>query len=221
MLISMCLQQGKADTVRYRAIGFKGLKNITRDEIIRRAGIRTDGSAIVIDRSLLKKTLNDTAIIRKYSLEATGENLVVTIVEKEPVIILSLEGDSETVLCELDSTFNVIAYNRIYDPKLPVLHLQTSGAGKFELNSDIVDFCDMMVKIKNKHSRFYAEIIDIDYGQECSTVRLFGRRTRFIVNNSIDNFVRLIYISGYLDSVKRYPETVHIFSDKVLIKQGV
>lgn len=221
IFVSMTLQQGSADIVRYKAIGFKGLKNVSKDEIIRRAGIHTDGSAIVIDHSMLKKALNDTAIIQKYSLEVAGENLVVNIVEKEPVVILALEGDNETVLCELDSSLAVIAYNRIYDLMLPVLHLKTKGAGSFALSSDVADFCTIMMEIKNKHSRFFAEIIDIEYGVEHSIVYLYGRKTQFIVNNSIDNFIRVKYISGYLDSMRRYPETVHIDSDKVLIKQGV
>ena len=215
------MMPAKGAVKKFNSLAFKGIRHTGKAEIIRRAGIRSKGDDILVDMDMLDRSLKSFSSIQDHSFVENGRTLVISAVEREPAVILAVEGTSETVVFELDSHQSIIAMNRIYDSTLPVVHVHSDGKVDVRVSGRLKDLCLVLLELKTKHGSLFNEISDVYYNPLRSVTVLRKRRTRFVMGNSLRDFMRLQYITGYLDSSGQYPKSVNICKDKVLIKQGV
>jgi hypothetical protein len=213
-------QSASAGMKYFTAIEFRGLRNLSRNEIIHGVGLAARGKGIVVDMDSLEKSLGSFAIIQGYTIDEKNGRLILSVTERNPRFIIAHRGKGQTVVFEVDAQFRPIAFNRIYCPWLPVIHIGDDGMKGNQVSEETRTFCMMLERERKSYPALFREIRDIFIGRDVD-VLLTGRRTRFILPLSGPDFRRLNFIAGYLDSRGQYPEKIMINDDKVLIRQGV
>jgi len=210
-----------AEARYFTAIEFRGLRNLTKAEIIRGVRLAVRGNGVVIDLDSLENSLKKFAIIRGHEVDEKNGRLILTVAERDPRLIIAHRRKDQTIVFEIDERFTAIAFNRIYRPDLPVVHVGAAGMNGADISEETRAFCLILERVKKESPELFREIREIFFDGNRAEVRLEGRRTRFFLSPGVEDFRRLSYFAGYLDRTGRYPDRMTINDDKVLIRKGV
>ena len=210
-----------AETGVFNTVEIRGMKYLAKEEIVRRVRLVSRNNQIIIDMDSLRNALKTFPIIKDYSIKTAEGRLILSISEREPLVRVALHGKNQTVPFELDYASKVIAFNRIHCRSLPLVHADMNEMKGNEPGHGLKKLCLVLFRVKKEHPALFREIEEIYYGSGFADITLRGRRTHFFIRTVMDNFTRLTYIAGYLDSMRIYPERISITDDKVLIRQGV
>src|SRR4030042_1246317 len=105
---------------RVKAIEFKGLKLMSKYDIIRGTRIDALSDGIAVNMDSLEKALSGNSFIKSYRVDEYRGRLIVSITEKRPELIMSVTRGEGSVLYELDADHSVISKNNVPPARGPV-----------------------------------------------------------------------------------------------------
>ncbi|MFC1669562.1 hypothetical protein ACFL20_04165 [Spirochaetota bacterium] len=207
------------NTIKVRAIEFKGLKYITKYEILKSTRVKADKGGIVIDVESLKKSLKNIALIKKYKVAISNGKMKISIVEKKPHLYLAVRKGKRIIPFEIDGNNKIISMKRIYHPAKPVIVIDDNEIIKGKLSKRARGICRLAEYLSKSEKRLYNEINEIFLTVHGKLkVKLNGRRTIFYLNADRASFIRLKYITGYMDRKRYYSDKLNIMQNEVYIR---
>jgi len=173
----------------------------------------------VIDIDSLENSLKRISIIESYNIDIKDEVLSLRIVEKEPFFCIALITGKETIPYELDREFNIISRKKVFSADKPLVLIKRGDMPQGRVSYKVKKICSLLSELRKERSSIYREISSV-YVMNSGRVRvrLRRRKTDFILDPEKKNFIRLNYITGYLDRIKYYPERLEINGDMMVIR---
>ncbi len=210
--------RGGDDVRRVSAVEFRGLKLLTKYDIIRGVRLKAVDGGIEIDIHSLEQALSRNAYLRGFSIHESAGRLIVTVDEKKPVLVMVVARGGTSTIYEMDEGHTVISRDDPHAANLPVLCVAgrdlRSDAGK----QDVRNLLSLLNRVKRKNAGVYRELSEISYREEGLRVFLRGRKTRFILRPDDAEFIKLKYIAGQCDRTKTYPDEIAISGDAAIIR---
>jgi hypothetical protein len=204
---------------KVKAIEFRGLKYLSKYEIINGSITRVEDDYFVVDIDSLSSLLKKNQMIASYRIAMEGENVKIAIVENEPAFLLCVRKKKRMVFFELDRGFKVISYMRVhaYDKPLIIISEEDIDGGK--LSERVIRLLRLLQDLQADNVRIYDEISEIELCDLDSVrLRLRGRKTECIMSPTWKSFNRLNYVVAYLDRIKYYPDVLRLFCRFVIIR---
>jgi hypothetical protein len=201
-----------------RAIEFKGLRLLSKYDVVRGARFKAVERGIVIDMESLEKALAGNGFISSSRVEESKGRLIITVAEKVPAIILAVEGKSGYSLYELDANHAVISKNNVHTDLVPVLYEQAGKPGAGGLPGGLKNILSFMAGVRKNDAALYREISEIYPAGSAVRILLRGRKTGYIVKPEEGEFIRLKYIAGYCDRTGRSPEEINLSGNAVVVR---
>jgi len=201
-------------------IEFRGVKNLDKYDIIRKAGAKVSEKGIVINVDNLKEVLNSSVMIKNYDLDFEKNLLIVTVDEKYPLFMTLRVEKNISVPCLVDENRNVLDSGRFFRTDMPIIIVERIFFEN-ELNSSYMKglFENLVLLVKEK-SEFAAELAEIEiYPGKELRVKMKSRKTDFIIKNDLNGFKKIEKSAAYLDAVNSYPGTIDLRDRKILIGQ--
>ncbi len=191
---------------RVRGIEFKGLKYLSRYEVLRQVSYRVDGDFLLIDLGTLRDGLDKMSMVKTYAINGDGDRLVVVIEENVPTHVVVLEGDGVLVPVELDAAMRVLSTGTIHAVERPVI---VASAGDMEGGGPsprLLKTLRTLSEIEKSGIPVMRELEEVDIVEyPRSRVLLKGRRTVFTLEIDRGSIQALNALVGYLDAARRYP----------------
>ena len=219
LLISVDTADAFRNVRKFKTIEFRGLKYLSKFELIDNVAIRIDSDGIVIDIDSLERVLGKNLMVKTFRLINEGDRLVIVIIENEPVFLLGLKKDKRIILFEIDKSLKVISYNRahVYDKALIVIPQRDVINGV--LSKRIQDLIKLLLQLEESGLKICGEICEIDLSnRKWARLTLRRRRTTFFLTPDRYNFYKLNYFAAYLDSIRYYPDTLQVFDEFVIMR---
>jgi hypothetical protein len=213
-VLGICLAAAAApakDLRAVKAIEFRGLRLLSKYDIVRGVRFRAVDRGIVIDMDSLEKALSGNSFLSSYRVEESRGRLIVTVAEKKPVLIMAVEGKGGCSLYELDADHAVISRNCVHTDLVPVLYARAGKSGAGTILS-------LLAGIRKRDAALYREISEIYPAGSAVRVLLRGRRTGFILKPEEQEFIKLKYIAGYCDRTERSPEEINLSGNPVVVR---
>lgn len=200
-------------------IEFRGTINLSGNEIALKAGIRRSGNGFVVDMDRLRSVLDSNVMVNSYTIESDSGNLVVDINEKYPLFMFLVVDKDLSVPVLADDNINVIVSGRFFNTDIPIIIVRRQVFEQGRDNSDFGGLLDSLKQLRATNRALCSEIQEIEITEE-NSLRVFlrSRRTLFIIYNNPGGFRRLDKTAGYLDSINRYPYSIDLRDDTVLVK---
>jgi hypothetical protein len=204
---------------KVKAIEFRGLKYLSKFEIINGTITRVEDDYFVVDIDSLSSLLKENKMIASYRIAVEGTSIRIAIVENEPVFLLCVRKDKKTMFFEIDRSFKVISHMRVHAYDKPLIILSPEDINGGRLSGRVLDFLKLLQALQADNVRVYDEISEVDLS-DFESVRLYlhGRKTTFIVSPSWGSFNRLNYFVAYLDRINYYPDVLKLFDGFVIIR---
>ena len=203
---------------RVKTIEFRGLKYLSKYEIINGSITRVEDDYFVVDVDSLSSLLKAHRMIASYRIAVEGTSIRIAIVENEPAFLLCVRKGKRTLFFELDKDFKVVSYTvHAYDRPLIILSPEDIDGGRLSVR--VLGFLKLLQELQADRVKVYDEISEIDLS-DFESVRLYlhGRKTTFIVNPNWDSFNRLNYFVAYLDRIRYYPDVLKLLNGFVIIR---
>lgn len=208
-----------AEDVRIvKAIEFRGLKLLSKYDVVMGARYRATESGIVIDLDSLEQAIKKNGFIESYRIEEKGGSLVVAVAERVPELIVAAGGDGGSVLYEVDAAHRVISRNDVHTDRVPVIYLSGSFAPQGDAAYRAGTLFSLLGRVKKKVPSVYRELSEIHAAGNSIRVVLRGRKTGFTMRPDEAGFIRLKYIVGYCDSVGQYPDEINLSGNAVIVR---
>ncbi len=210
-----------SDIKKFKMIEFKDIYYLSKYEIIDRAGIRSDGSDIIVDMDLLRKALIEQSLVNTFKIVDEGARLSVIIQEKKPVYLFGFRSGDDLQLFETDGNFGILSAGRIHAVNMPLVIINRDDIKRSSLSEGIRNLMTMIGNFKKgRLSGLLEEISEIDLTDpQTAEIRLKGRKTLFVMTPDFGNFLRLNDSVGYFDRIRYYPEEFKITSALGIIKK--
>lgn len=209
---------GSADVRRVSAVEFRGLKLLTKFDIIRGVRLKAVDGGMVVDIDSLEKALSRNRYLLNFTITEKAGRLIITVEEKKPAMILVVGRGGKSAIYELDEGYAVISRNDPHGANVPVLCVAgrdfRSGAGK----QGVRNILSLLGRVKKNNAALYRELADISRRGENLRVFLRGRKTRFILKPDEADFMKLKYIAGHCDRAAAYPDEIIISGDAAIIR---
>jgi hypothetical protein len=208
-----------ADNIRrVKAIDFRGLEILSKYDLFVRARVKTESGNFSVNIDSLNRVLAEEPYIESFNVSESNERLIVEIKEKKPVMLLALSKGGRLIPFEADLYFKPISPGRIYSGSMPLVIIDEKDANGGTLSYRVKIISRMLEQLK-KSDPIYNELDEIRINSDGSlNVNLKGRRTLFKINSGYMNFIKLKWTAGYIDRIRRNPETVDIRTDAVVIR---
>jgi hypothetical protein len=221
VLTCLILSNGAApanDVRKVKAIEFKGLKLMSKYDIIRGSRIKAVNDGIAIDMDSLEKTLSGNTFIKSYRVEENRGRLVVSVVEKKPVLIMSVAGSGGSTLYELDAGHAILSKNNVHTDHVPVLFVSADDIATDAATGRIKNLFSALARAQGRNAVVYRELSEIYFAGNGIRVILRGRKTGFIMKPDDTGFLKLKYIVGYCDHAEQYPEEINLSDNEVVVR---
>lgn len=219
MAAGLALVSGTAGAAAVRtvkAIEFKGLKLLSKYDLVRGVRLRAVPRGIVIDVDSLGRALEGNAFLKTYRVDEVQGKLLVTVVEKKPALVVVAERDGATAMYELDGGHEVISKNNVHTNRVPYVHI---GSGNIsDAAAALKRLFAVLVRVREKNSVIYRELSEIYCNGDSIRVVLRGRKTGFVMKPDVADFIRLKYVTGYCDHAERYPEEIDLSDNTVVVR---
>jgi len=202
----------------FKAVKLSGLKNISRYDILKNAGIRTSGEEIICDVGMLKESLAGNNMIESFLIEFGEDGVAVSIKEKPVIAAVAVVTPLKTVPLALGENFTVLGLlkNCAQSPLFIVTNREVTGNTMSEYFKRVYGF---MKKTEMAYRSLYNEIEEVSLLKpDFLEIRLKKRPMLCRMKAEFQNLRRLNYILGYMDAHGRYPEVIDIDSDSVVVK---
>ncbi|MDY6934963.1 MAG: hypothetical protein SVZ03_12185 [Spirochaetota bacterium] len=209
----------KADAKRVKSIEFKGLKLLSKYEIIDEVNMKVDEDYIVVDLESLHQILEEYPLIDRFNIAFESDRLIIHIVEKIPAFLLAIRERDKVMPFELDERYRIVSVNQIHDNNLPLIIISENDIIDGVLTQRLANFLTLLKKIRDNKLSLYYEMLEIDLTDFVrAKILLKGRKTTFTLTPLEESFYKLNSGVGYLDSIRYYPDTMQIYADSGLIK---
>lgn len=209
-----------AETVMFPGkVEFRGIINLSAAGIVKKAGIRRSGKGIAVDMDLLRQVMDASLLISSYTIESENGNLVVNVQEKYPLYMFLVVDKDLSVPVLADENLNIIVSGSFFSIDMPIIIVKRQVFDRGMDSGELESLLGNLKQVKTGNSLFCGEIREIEITEEGSLrVFLKNRRTGFIISNTMNGFRRLEKTAGYLDAVNRYPDSLDLRDDRVLVK---
>jgi hypothetical protein len=211
---------GSDSSVYVERIEFKGVKNIDKFEIIRKARAKISEKGIVIDISYLKEIMNSSIMIENYDLDIKKNQLTITVEEKYPLFMVLKVEKNISIPCLVDLNKNVLDSGRFFRTDMPIIITEKDFFDNEENSVFVKGLFENLLEIVREKSELAGELSEIEIypGRELR-VRLKNRKTDFIIKNDLNGFSRIEKSAAYLDAVNTYPGILDLKDKRLLIGQ--
>ncbi len=222
-IISSAVSLGSAEAAggirRVRGIEFKGLRYLSRYEVLKQVPYRVDGDALVIDLGTLGESLGKMPLIKKYSISEEGDRLTVVIEENVPAYVVVLDRDDALVPVELDAGMRVLSTGTIHAVEKPIIVAAAGDLAGGKPSPRLRKALEMLSELEKNGMPVYREIEEIDMsGHPRLRVLLKGRRTVFTLEIDRGSFQALNALVGYLDAARYYPARSEVRPGAAVLK---
>jgi hypothetical protein len=208
-----------AGTVRrVNAIEFKGLKLMSKYDIIRGTRIEALNNGIAVDMDSLEKALSGNLFIKSYRVEESRGRLIVSVIEKKPELIISVARGERSVLYELDANHSIISKNNVHTDRVPVLNVTAEDIAADAETGRIQGLFSVLARVRVRNRVVYRELSEIYFAGNGIRVVLRGRKTIFSMKPDETDFLKLRYIVGYCDHEEQYPEEINLSDNEVIVR---
>lgn len=207
-----------ADIRTVKAIEFRGLKLLSKYELLRGTRLKSVARGIVIDVGSLEEAMEKNAFLASYTVNEKGERLIVSVVEKKPVLVLAAVKGGRTYLYELDRDRAVISRNAVHTGRVPFIFVPADDTDRGPVSGRVRELLSVLDRVREQNAVIYREISEIYCNGNSIRVVLRGRKTGFIMRPDVADFIRLKYVAGYCDHAERYPEDIDITGSAVVIR---
>ena len=201
---------------RVRAVEFRGLKLLSKYEIIRGVRMKAGREGIVIDMDSFRLALSKNHFIKAYEIGGNDSGLIISVTEKIPAYILAVVMGEKTNLYELDADYRVISKNDVHASNLPIVYITGQDVKIDAIQGTVKRLLALLGRVKKSDASIYREISEIYFYKDRLKITLRGRRTDFILRPDENDFRKLRYITGYLDRSDTSPGEITI-SDRAAI----
>jgi len=207
------------DIIKVGSIEFRGLHYLTKKEIVSGSRIKSLNDGILVDLNSVREVLGKSSIVKKYDVFQDRNRLIISVLEKKPLMVIALVDEKRTDVFEIDMQLRVISKKRLFSGKKPVIFFDKKFFPKGNIMTEIKNISYLFNRLKQNNMSIYDEISEIYYkGNEKISLFLSGRKTEFILKSEEKNFFRLQYITGYLDWIRYYPVMLNINENMLLIR---
>jgi len=218
----LCLSAAGAasadDTRKVKAVEFRGLKLLSKYDIIRGARLKAGDYGIIIDVDSLRQSLAKNHFIKSYQIEEIGGNLVVSVREKSPSHIVVVAKGGISSIYELDADNTIISKNDVHASNLPVLYITEREMQSDAIQGGVKRLFEVLARVKINNASIYRELSEIYFMGDKIRVVLRGRKTEFVLMPGENEFKKLQYIAGYLDRAKKNPYEIIITDNAAIIR---
>ncbi|MFH0977534.1 MAG: hypothetical protein V1874_17280 [Spirochaetota bacterium] len=222
LLISFLSAQSlfaKKDIKIYKSIEFKDIKYLSKYEIIDKVDLSIKEKSIIIDINSLENVLNNHPMINTFKLTESNQTLSISIVENQPIFLLSIRDGEKNIPVEIGKDFNIVSVGRFHAPDKPVIVISREDVKSNMISARLKRFLNLLSGLNKSGLSVIKEITEIDCTDFLNIKLLLrGRRTVFIVRPDKDNFNKLNYAAGYFDRIKYYPHTFSILNGAGILK---
>jgi phosphohistidine swiveling domain-containing protein len=210
----------------FTAVRFQGLKNVSKFDIIRDAGIKVSGEEIFADVDILKKSLERNALIESFSLDSEDGTLAVIVKEKAVTARAAAITANGTVPLILGEEFAVLAVSKTAVLVGPLFIVPGSEVTGNSMSPYFRRIYNLIKRTETEYPALYRELDEVKMrGERADSaepdfleIRLKGRPVLCRMTAEFQNLKRLNYIIGYMDASGRYPELLEIDGDSVVIR---
>jgi hypothetical protein len=218
--LMLCALPAVTGTVEFQGnIEFRGTINVSGREIVRRAGIKSQGKGFAVDMDLLKQVLDSNRMISSYTIDNANGNLVVNVRELYPLFMFFVVDKELSVPVLVDDNMNVLASGSFFETDMPVIIVRRQEFDQGADNTEIGNLLGSLKQLKAGKTGLSGELQEIEItGKNTLRVLLRGRRTSFTMWNSMSGFRRLERTAALLDQAGRYPDSIDLREDSVLVK---
>jgi hypothetical protein len=213
------LSRGKI--LHVKEIEFRGLDNISKQELFRNVHTEAAAGGISIDITALEKGLASNPLLASHAVELKEKRLIIAVVEKKLLTPLVIKGRGESVLYLLDHEFRKVARNRLYSVRGPLLVVDEKSAGKSGMSDYIKEILSDLDRLRVRKKELYDQISEISVIRDrTADVIMKSRRTRFRIVPDYRSLALLGAVTAYLDRIDSYPESMKIIDDRVFFRPG-
>jgi hypothetical protein len=207
------------DVKKVSSIEFRGLKYLSRYEIINAASAKIEREGIVIDVDGLREYLKSSPYVKSFRVKEERGRIAVTVIENEPALVLALKKKGTVVSFELDERLRVLSSGGVRAFDRPVIIIAEDDTPGGEFSRRVKGLISLVRELKRRGLPVYREIDEIDLSAgPYAVVKLRGRKTRFVVEPDLEHLSALNYIAGYLDGRGRYPDEVVYCGNSAVMK---
>lgn len=215
-LLSGVLAYGREE--RLSSVRFIGLKNLSKNEIIKEAELKVTDEEILADVDKLRETIKKHPLVKDVSLAVNGSVLTVTVEEKEVIGAAVIAGNS-LVPAVIGEDFSVLSLGRVCKPSGPVFIADRKEITENRISRGFANICMLIKKVKGMHPALYSEMEEVRIlDAALLEIRLKHRPVICRMKADIRNLRILNYIVGYMDAAKHYPAALYIDGDSVVIR---
>jgi hypothetical protein len=200
-------------------IEFRGIKNVDKLEIIKKANTRTSKNGILIDLKSLKNVMDSDVTIKDYDITVDKNILIVSVEEIYPLFMIFKVDKDVSVPCLVDENRNVLYTGSFFKTDMPILIIEKNFL-EDSFNSEYIKrlFNNLIHIVKTK-GVFSKELAEIKIKRDMDLIVLLkNRRTYFIIKNSLSGFKKIEKSAAHLDAVNIYPEVINLNDKRVLIR---
>ncbi|MBP7738117.1 MAG: hypothetical protein KA369_19230 [Spirochaetes bacterium] len=217
-LILGCGAGRGADIRTVRAIEFKGLRLLSKYEVVRGARLKAVKGGIAVDVDSLEKALEKNAFLASYSVHESGQRLVVTVEEKRPALVIAALKGGRVYFYELDVNRAVISRNAAHSGRVPFVYVAGEDMERGVPSARLMNILSILDRVREQNTSLYRELSEMYCNENSVRVVLRGRKTGFILKPDIMEFTRLNYIAGYCDHAERYPDEIDMTGGAVVVR---
>ncbi|OHD65524.1 MAG: hypothetical protein A2176_14155 [Spirochaetes bacterium RBG_13_51_14] len=221
--VLLCMMASGGDAIagdirKVKSIQFRGLRLLTKYDVIRGVRLEAAADGIVIDVDSLERALSGNSLIKSFGIEESGGRLMVSVAERRPVLIAVVAGKDGSSLYELDEDHAIISKNDVHTDRVPVLYLVSLKLSADGATGRVRSLISLLERVKRKIAPLYREIAEIYLDETSIRVVARGRRTSFVLRPRDTDFIKLRYIIGYCDRTGECPEEINLSDNPVIVR---
>jgi hypothetical protein len=201
------------------SIEFRGLKYLSRYEIISAVPAKIERDGIVIDVDGLREYLKGSPYVKSFRVKEERGRIAVTVTENEPALVIALKKKGAIISFELDERLRILSSRGVSAFDRPVIIISEDDTPGGELSRRVKGLLSLVLELGRRGLPVFREIDEIDLSAKPNAVvKLRGRKTRFVVEPDREHLSALNYIAGYLDGRGRYPDEVVYCGNSAVMK---
>lgn len=207
------------DVRQVSRIEFRGLKYLSKYEIISRVEMRVLQGGFIVNIDSLNSVLRSMPMVQSYRVAEDNGSIVVAVVEREPQFIFAVQRSRNILPFEVDENFRVLSVGRVHADDRPLIVIRDDDLVEGDISPRVRNFAGYLRYVENRQPEFFRELSEISIAEpEHVSFMLRNRPTRYYVapgESSMDSVKRLV---SYFDAVLYYPKVARIFGDMAVTK---
>ncbi len=207
------------DVRKISRIEFRGLKYISKYEIVSKVEMRVVQGGFILNMDSLNNVLGNMPMVQSYRVGEDNGGIVVAVVEREPLFLFAVQRSRNVLPFEVDENFRILSVGRVHAEDRPLIVISDDDLVDGDISARVRNFAGYLRYIENRQPAFFRELSEISIAEpEHVSFMLRNRPTRYYVapgESSMDSVKRLV---SYFDAVRYYPKVARIFGDMAVTK---